>query len=114
MTEIISALFLFLGSLLAFIGAIGVIRFPGVLSRMHAMTKAASLGMGSILIGVCVHFKDPFVIGKSMLIMAFIFLTLPIGSHMIGRVSYLSGEVCKEDMVVDELGICVENQDNDD
>ena len=52
MNEIVTALLLVLGSLFSFVAALGMLRLPDTVIRMHAATKAGTLGAGLILIAV--------------------------------------------------------------
>lgn len=88
-TEIIPAIFLLFGASLMLVAALGLVRFPDLFIRMHAASKAGSLGLGCILVGVAIAHPTPTVIVKCILVQLFIFLTTPIAAHMIGRAAYL-------------------------
>ena len=49
MAESISLLLLLLGSLFMLLAAIGMVRMPDVLTRMHSSTKSSTLGVGLIM-----------------------------------------------------------------
>lgn len=87
----ISTLLIVFGSFWMLIAAIGVVRLPDVFSRLHASTKASSLGLGLILSGVALHFQDSAVTIKVLCAIFFIFLTNPIGAHLIARATKRSG-----------------------
>jgi multicomponent Na+:H+ antiporter subunit G len=87
--EIISALFLIAGAFFMFVAALGMLRFPDLYTRMHAASKSISLGIGCLLVGVIFHFVTFLIILKSIAIVLFIFMTMPVASHMISRVAYL-------------------------
>ncbi len=97
---------IFLGSAISIIGAIGLIRFPDIYSRTHAQTVVNVGGTCLILLGVV--FENPFSLYsvKSVLLIAFIFLTSPVGSHAIARAAYKSG--VKPKVQEDELGYKIE------
>jgi multicomponent Na+:H+ antiporter subunit G len=86
-----ATILLLLGSLFMLIGAIGIYRFPDFYTRMHAATKATSLGMGLLLAGAAVHFGNWIVLVKAFLVMAFIFLTTPVAAHAISQAAYRMG-----------------------
>ena len=92
MTEIIVGLFLLSGGFFAVIAAIGVLRLPDVLTRMHASTKAGILGSSLILIGGAIFLKDTEITARVITIIFFLMLTTPIGAHMIGRASIKGGK----------------------
>lgn len=91
MNDIIVSVLIICGGAFAAIAGLGLVRFPDVLMRMHASTKAGTLGVGLIVIGVAVHFNNSLVITKALLIIAFLLLTAPVAAHLIGRAVYRSG-----------------------
>ena len=50
--DIVGAIFLLLGAMLCFAASVGLVRFPDVLTRMHAATKPQTLGLLFVVIGV--------------------------------------------------------------
>jgi len=79
-----------LGTAFLLIAAIGVIRLPDPLQRMHSATKAGTLGTSLLLIGVTLSGVEE--VGDTVLLaIVFLLLTLPIGAQLLGRASYLSG-----------------------
>ncbi len=101
--DVSSAVLLLLGALLSLIATIGLIRFPDVLSRMHAATKPQVLGLLLILAGVGLRLRDPGTIGILLTIAVFQLLTTPVASHMVGRAAYRAGHVREDLLVTDEL-----------
>lgn len=77
--------FIFLGSLFALIAAIGVYRLPGLLMKLHAATKAATLGVGCVLIGVILIAKDYSHMTEMFLLILFIAITSPISAHLLAK-----------------------------
>lgn len=84
MTILIS-FFLITGAAFILLAALGTLRFPDMLSWIHATTKATSFGLLLILIGVALFFNTPQVYLKAFLVIAFIYLTAPIAAHSIAR-----------------------------
>jgi len=80
-----------LGGGFALIAGLGVLRLPDVLIRMHASTKAGTLGAGLILAAVAIHFEDAAIAGKAAVAVLFLMLTAPIAAHMIGRAALRQG-----------------------
>lgn len=103
MKEIISSAFVILGSVMILISAVGLIRMPDIYMRMSATTKAATLGVGFILIGTAIHFWEVGIVSRLVIIIAFLFLTAPIAAHMIGRASYIDGVELWDKTSTDEL-----------
>src|SRR5918912_3181468 len=99
----VSALCLVLGALLALIAAVGVLRFPDLLTRMHSTTKPQVLGLLLVLLGVGLRLREPAAIGMLVLVALSQLVTTPIASHMVGRASFRAGQVRRDLLVVDEL-----------
>lgn len=91
------------GGFLMLLSAIGILRMPDLLSRMQTATKASSLGLGTVILAVAIHFGDPFVIIRAVAIITFGFITVPIAAHMLGRAAYFVGEPLWKGTLVDEL-----------
>jgi multicomponent Na+:H+ antiporter subunit G len=87
--EILSAVFLISGAFFIFVAALGMFRLPDLYTRMHAATKSISLGIGCLLIGTVIYFATLLIMLKAVAIILFIFMTMPVASHMISRVAYL-------------------------
>lgn len=78
---------LMVGAFFAMAAGLGILRLPDVLIRMHASTKAGTLGAGLVLLAAVVYFLDWAVTVRIMAIMVFLMATAPIGAHMMGRAS---------------------------
>lgn len=91
MSEIVIGVLLIVGGVLGVIGALGLVRMPDVLIRMHASTKIGTLMSGLILAGSAVWFWDPGITVRVVLIVVFLLLTAPIAAHMIGRAAVSLG-----------------------
>ena len=79
---------LFLGAFMMFLTGLGIYRMPDVFTRMHAATKASSLGVALLLLAAILVFRDPMVLTKSLVTILFIFLTAPVAAHLLGRAAY--------------------------
>lgn len=79
-----------LGALLSLVAAIGVLRLPSTLSRLHAATKSASLGLALIMIGAATAAQSWPLAAAATLVSAFQFLTAPIAGHLLGRAAVLA------------------------
>ncbi|WP_338048365.1 monovalent cation/H(+) antiporter subunit G [Paraliobacillus sediminis] len=90
MTEIIISFFVLLGALFMLLGAIAIVRLPDVYTRINAATKASTLGVVGIMIGLFLFFvfEDNIVSGKILLTIIFVFLTAPISGFMMARSAY--------------------------
>jgi multicomponent Na+:H+ antiporter subunit G len=101
--DVSAAACLLVGALLALVAAIGILRFPDVLTRMHSATKPQVLGLLLVLLGLGLRLRDVRSIGLLALVALFQLVTSPIASHMVGRASFRAGQVRRDLLVVDEL-----------
>lgn len=109
--DVIAAVCLLCGASLALIAAIGVVRLPDLLSRMHAATKPQVLGLILVLTGLGFRLRDPEAIGILALIALFQLVTSPVANHMVGRASFRAGQADSERFIVDELSECLPQLD---
>lgn len=77
------------GGFFAFIAALGLVRMQDVYIRMHASTKAGTLGVGMIAAAVAVTASGEGLI-KEVAIILFLLFTAPIGAHLIARAAFQS------------------------
>jgi multicomponent Na+:H+ antiporter subunit G len=103
MMEWIIALLLMSGALFMLVAAIGVVKLADVYMRMHAITKAASLGAILMLTAVFIRFPQWIVGIEALMVVLFVIFTSPIGAHMIARVAHLMKVPTGEGYVMDEL-----------
>jgi multicomponent Na+:H+ antiporter subunit G len=92
-----------LGILLMVVAGIGLLRMPDLLTRMHASSKAGTLGATLVLLAVALHFGDAAVAARVVVVCVFLLLTAPIASHVIARAAYRVGVPLSDETVVDEL-----------
>lgn len=83
---------LLLGALFVLVAAVGLLRLPDLLMRMHAATKAGTLGAGLCLIAVAVAMPDPSVVARALATLIFLLMTAPIAAHVIAHAAYHAGE----------------------
>ncbi len=102
MREILAAVLMLLGSALALIASIGVIRMPDMFSRMQASSKAGTLGVALVAAGAAVFFHAVPVTSRALLIIVFFLLTAPVAAHIIARSAYLMRVPMWEGTLMDE------------
>lgn len=100
--DIIAAVLLVSGGAFCFVAGLGLVRLQDVYLRMHAATKAGTLGAGLILAGAAVHFADPGSELRALITIVFLVITAPVAAHMIGRTAYKSGVPMWEGSTLDE------------
>ena len=92
-----------LGALFALIASIGIFKMPDFYSRLSVTVKAATIGIGFILIAVSMYFVDFAVTTKSLAIILFLIMTSPIAGFLVGRVAYLTGSKMWKYTMFDDL-----------
>ena len=100
--DLISVAFGLAGTALVLVAGLGILRMPDLLSRMHASSKAGTLGTALILVGVAINFGELALVMRVVLIIAFLFLTAPVSAHLIARAGYRSGAALSPETVIDE------------
>ena len=103
MIDVLAGTLLVAGSLMATIAAIGIVRFPDVLSRMHAATKPQTVGLLLILTGLALRLRDLSDITIIVLIGLFQLLTAPVSAHMVGRAAFRTGFARRDRLTVCEF-----------
>lgn len=92
-----------IGVFFMLVAALGLWRMPDVYTRMHVNTKSATLGISGILLALLVADGSYQTGARVLLIIAFFFLTAPVGAHMIARATYLAHGSQWRDTVRDDL-----------
>ena len=106
--DTVSAVFLVVGALMSLAAAVGLLRFPDLLSRMHAATKPQVLGLFLLLAAIGLQLRTWWV--WPVLLVAWIFqlLTVPVSAHMVGRAGYRTKHLHRELLSSDELEAVVQ------
>jgi multicomponent Na+:H+ antiporter subunit G len=91
------------GSVLTVLAALGVVRFPDVLARMHALTKASTVGLVLVLVGGAITLDHPNDVTSLLLAGALQVLTLPVAATLMARATYRAEGIRHEVDTVDEL-----------
>lgn len=85
--DAVSGAFLVAGGAWYVLAAAGVLKFDDTFSRMHAGTKAATLGLLLVVAGTSLRFEVGDVV-KLLAVAVLAFFTAPVGAHLIGRASH--------------------------
>ena len=106
--DVLSAVFMIVGATMSLGAAIGLLRFPDLLSRMHAATKPQVLGLFLLLASIGLQMRTWWV--WPVLLVAWIFqlLTVPVSAHMVGRAGYRTKHLHRELLSSDELEAVVQ------
>ena len=84
--EILVSVTLIVGSLFALVGSFGLVKLKDPMARLHAPTKASTLGVGSLLAASSIYaffFGDGSL--HEILILLFLFVTAPVSAHFIAK-----------------------------
>lgn len=101
--DVVAVVLLLLGAFLCLTAGLGLVRFPDVLTRMHAGTKPQVLGVLLIMVGAAIRLQGWSATWMLLLVAAFQMLTAPVSAHMISRVAYRRRHVRRDRLLVDEL-----------
>lgn len=103
MIAIIIVILITLGTLFVLLAAIGMVRMPDTYLRISVTTKAATLGVGLLLVSSAIYFNDLSTTSRALVIILFVLLTAPVSAHLIGRASYFMGVKLWDKSVMDDL-----------
>lgn len=89
--DLVSALLVLSGAGFFFAGTVGMLRFPDVFSRLHALTKGDNVGLGLTVLGLALRADTLAVVGKLLLVWMLVLLAGATASHLIARSSLRRG-----------------------
>lgn len=103
--EILISCALVVSGIFGFVGSYGLIKLKHTLQRLHAPTKATTLGVGGVLVASMIYFyaETGHISVHELLISFFLFLTAPITANFIAK-TYLSQNVRRQDLPENEAG----------
>ena len=104
-TEIIIAAAMIVGTFFVAVASIGLLRLPDVFCRMHAASKAGTLGVSLLILGPVLFFftSEWGMALRGLLAIGFQFLTTPAATHLLSRAAYVTDYPLTERTAVDEL-----------
>jgi multicomponent Na+:H+ antiporter subunit G len=91
MSEWLASALLLSGGFFCLVAGIGIVRLKDVFSRMHAATKAGTLGLALACIGVMIEAEGVRQVFEALFVFLFSIASAPIGSHLIGRAAFRTG-----------------------
>jgi len=100
---LISAALLVIGSAFALIAAIGLLRLPDLYTRMHAASKAGTMGSCLMLIALAIHASDVGTMSRALAGVVFFLLTAPVSTHLLAKAAYSVGYRLHSSSVRDEM-----------
>jgi multicomponent Na+:H+ antiporter subunit G len=91
MTELPATVLLLAGAAFFFAGTLGLLRFPDVFARLHALTKADNIGLGLIVAGLALESGSAAVSAKLLLIWVLVLLASASVAHLVARAALRRG-----------------------
>jgi multicomponent Na+:H+ antiporter subunit G len=101
--DIVTAVLVLGGSTLALTAAIGVVRFPDTLTRMHAATKPQVLGLLLVLAGAAIRLRGHVDVGMVILTGLFTLITAPVVANRVGQLAYREQNIRDDLLTKDEM-----------
>jgi multicomponent Na+:H+ antiporter subunit G len=101
--DVAAAVFLIAGALLSLAAGVALVRFPDLLTRMHAAAKPQVLGLLLVLVGCALRLRTGVDITTLVLVGVFQLATAPVAAHMVGRAGYPHHDIRTDLLVTDEL-----------
>ncbi len=103
MVSIVTLVLIVAGALFALVAAIGINRLPDLYTRMHAASKAGTVGSGLLLLALGLHSGDVAVFSRALAGFFFFILTAPLSAHLLARAAHKAGYTLSTVSVIDEL-----------
>jgi multicomponent K+:H+ antiporter subunit G len=87
MVEVLVALLILTGAVFTFLGALGLVRLDDFYTRLHAPTKATTLGVGSLLLASALWFstQEEGLSLHEVLVTLFLFIPAPVSAHLLAK-----------------------------
>jgi multicomponent Na+:H+ antiporter subunit G len=92
-----------IGAAFALTASIGLVRLPDLYTRMHAASKAGTLGSCMMLVALAVSSGDLAVASRAIAGILFFLLTAPISAHLLAKAAHAAGQPLWEKSVRDDL-----------
>ncbi|MEM9221721.1 MAG: monovalent cation/H(+) antiporter subunit G [Pseudomonadota bacterium] len=104
---VIAGLLCIFGAGFVLVAAIGVLRLDDLYMRMHAASKAGTLGSGVLLVALAVNAETGDIVMRALAGVVFFLLTAPVSAHLLARAAYLVGykpcDLTKHDALSDQV-----------
>ena len=85
MADIFTIILLITGGVFFLAGTVGLLRFPDVYTRLHALTKADNVGLGLVVFGLALQAESWAVVGKLLFIWFLVLLAGASVAHLVAR-----------------------------
>ncbi len=101
--QYIGGLLMLAGSIFCLLAAVGLLRLPDIYTRMHAASKAGTMGTGLLLTAIALVSFDGAIILRAIAGFVFLLLTAPVAAHLLARAAFLTGHKPTELTIINEL-----------
>lgn len=101
--DYLAAVLILIGSGFTLTAAVGLVRLPDLYTRMHAASKAGTLGSCVVLLALAVQADDAAISLRALAGVVFFLLTVPISSHLLAKAAHRAGYALWEHSECDEL-----------
>lgn len=91
LNEWVSLVLTGLGAFFFFAGTVGLLRFPDVYTRLHALTKADGLGIGLMVMGLALQATSGMVVLKLLVIWLLVMFSSATACHLVARAARRAG-----------------------
>lgn len=88
MTDWIAAALLVSGGVFCLVAGVGILRLGDVFARMHAATKAGTLGLALVCLALMVKATTVLQVVEALFVFLFMIFSAPVGAHLIGRAAF--------------------------
>ncbi len=99
----VAGVLILVGSAFVFAAALGIVRLPDVYTRMHAASKAGTVGSGAILLALAVVAPDTATVTRALAAIVFFLLTAPVSAHLLAKAAHDAGYRLWSGSVIDEM-----------
>jgi multicomponent Na+:H+ antiporter subunit G len=98
-----AGLLLVAGSLFTLTAAVGLLRLPDLYTRMHAASKAGTLGSCAVLLALALHASDAAIATRALAGILFFLMTAPISAHLLAKAAHAAGYPLWRGSVCDDI-----------
>lgn len=86
--DVLGGIFLVIGAAFILLAGVGVVRFPGTFSRMHAAAKGPALGVIGLAVGTALSIRTSQAVVTVTLVVVLQLIAGPVSAHLLGRSIY--------------------------
>lgn len=103
MAAYLAGTLIIVGAVFNLLAAIGILRLPDLYTRMHAASKAGTMGAGLMFVAIAVFSFDGPVTLRALVGFVFLLLTAPVSAHLLARAAYSAGYKPADITKIDDL-----------